>query len=153
MTAEYPVVLTLGTFDLFHAGHVNLLARCRILAGKRGLVVVALNPDEFIEQYKGRPPVISYQDRYSVVSACRYVDRVIRGTGSDSKPAIESVGPDVIAVGSDWESKDYHAQLGVTPEWLAERNIRIEYLPYTPNISSSQIRKGMSDGERIGLGI
>ena len=43
-------VLTLGTFDLFHEGHVNLLARCRMLAGRNGLVVVALNPDEFVEQ-------------------------------------------------------------------------------------------------------
>ena len=139
-----PVVLTLGSFDLFHAGHVNLLARCRILAGKRGLVVVALNPDEFIEQYKGRPPVISYQDRYSVVSACRYVDRVIRGSGADSKPAIESVGPDIIAVGSDWETKDYNAQLGVTSEWLSQHGISITFLPYTSGISSTQIRGRMA---------
>lgn len=134
------IVLTLGTFDLWHAGHVNLLARCRMLAGKRGLVVVALNPDEFIEAYKGRPPVIRYQDRYSVVAACRYVDRVIRGSGADSKPAIESVGPDIIAVGSDWESRDYYGQLGVTSEWMSERGIACHFLPYTAGISSSQIR-------------
>lgn len=140
----YPTVLTLGTFDLFHAGHVNLLARCRILAGRRGLVVVALNPDEFIAEYKGSPPVISYLHRYSVVSACRYVDRVIRGSGADSKPAIESVGPDIIAVGSDWESKDYLAQLDVTEQWLSERGISIEYLPYTPHISSTQIKRRMA---------
>jgi len=135
------VVLTLGTFDLFHAGHVNLLARCRTLAGPTGLVVVALNGDDFIEAYKGRPPVIEYRNRHSVVSACRYVDRVVWNQGGrDSKPAIESVGPDIIAVGSDWESKDYYGQLNVTQDWIDAHRIRVVYLPYTAGISSSQIR-------------
>lgn len=133
-------VLTLGSFDLFHTGHVNLLARCRMLAGRDGLVIVALNPDEFIAAYKGHPPVVGYNDRLRVLAACRYVDRVIRGTGRDSKPAILEAGPDIIAVGSDWESKDYHAQLDVTPAWLAEQGIKVKFLPYTPGISSSQIR-------------
>jgi glycerol-3-phosphate cytidylyltransferase len=134
-------VLTIGTFDLFHAGHVNLLARCRILAGKRGLVIVGLNSDEFVTQYKGRPPVIRYADRFRVVSACRYVDRVVAGSGADSKPVIESVGPDIIAVGSDWETKDYNAQIGVTERWLSDQGIATVFLPYTEGISSSQIRK------------
>lgn len=133
-------VLTLGTFDLFHAGHVNLLARCRTLAGRGGLVVVALNTDEFVASYKHRPPVVGFADRLSVVAACRYVDRVIRGSGYDSTVAIESVGPDIIAIGSDWESRDYLGQLGVTQKWLDERRIRIAYLPYTSHISSSMIR-------------
>lgn len=135
------VVLTLGTFDLFHVGHVNLLARCRTLAGPDGMLAVALNGDDFIEEYKGRPPVIRYQDRLRVVAACRYVDRVLWNMGGrDSKPAIEAVGPNIIAVGSDWESKDYFGQLDVTQDWLDAHHIRIVYLPYTAGISTSQIR-------------
>lgn len=135
------VVLTLGTFDLFHTGHVNLLARCRMLAGTDGMVAVALNGDDFIEVYKGRPPVIGYQDRRCVVAACRYVDRAFYNMGGrDAKPAIEAIGPNIIAVGSDWESKDYYGQLDVTQAWLDRHRIRIEYLPYTTSISSSQIR-------------
>lgn len=137
-------VLTLGTFDLFHAGHVNLLARCRMLAGKRGMVIVALNPDEFVLAFKGHLPVVGYNDRERVLSACRYVDRVIRGSGADSKPAIESVGPDIIAVGSDWQTKDYYGQLDVTSEWLSDHGISIEYLPYTQHISSTRIREAMA---------
>ena len=135
------VVLTLGTFDLFHVGHVNLLARCRTLAGPDGMLAVALNGDDFIEQYKGRPPVIRYQDRLRVVAACRYVDRVLWNMGGrDAKPAIEAIGPNIIAVGADWESKDYYGQLGVTQDWLDAHRIRIVYLPYTAGISTSQIR-------------
>ncbi|HET7667453.1 MAG TPA: adenylyltransferase/cytidyltransferase family protein [Mycobacterium sp.] len=137
-------VLTIGTFDLFHWGHVRLLARCRMLAGKNGLVIVALNPDGFIEAYKHHPPVIPYHGRLSVLAACKYVDRVVCNVGgANSKPVIEAVMPDVIAVGDDWADKDYYGQLRVTPEWLAERHISIEYLPYTREISSSDIRAAL----------
>lgn len=135
------VVLTLGTFDLFHTGHVNLLARCRMLAGTDGMVAVALNRDDFIEAYKGHPPVIRYEDRVRVVAACKYVDRVLCNMGGrDAKPAIEAIGPNIIAVGSDWQSKDYYGQLDVTQAWLDGHRVRVEYLPYTTSISSSQIR-------------
>jgi cytidyltransferase-like protein len=137
-------VLTIGTFDLYHEGHVNLLARCRMLAGRDGTVVVALNPDEFIERYKGHAPVIPYAGRLAVLQTCRYVDRVVCNYGgSDAKPIIEVIGPDIIAVGDDWASKDYLAQLMVTSEWLATRRIKIEYLPYTQGISSSLIRTAL----------
>lgn len=133
------IVLTLGTFDLFHVGHVRLLLRCRMLVAD-GEVVVAANPDEFVEEYKGRRPVIPLKERMEVLRACRYVDRVIVGSGRSSLPVIEQIQPDFIAIGSDWEKRDYHGQLGVTPEWLRQRGIRIKYLPYTEGVSSSQIR-------------
>ena len=137
-------VLSLGTFYLLHWGHVNLLERCRMLAGRDGLVVVALNPDAFVEQYKGRSPVIPYHGRLSVLSACRYVDRVVCNYGgADAKPIIDDVAPDIIAVGDDWEHKDYYGQLRVTQAWLDDRNIRVEYLPYTREISSSVIRAAL----------
>lgn len=138
-------VLTLGTFDLFHYGHVRLLLRCRGLAGRDGRVTVALNPDEFVRSYKGRDPVVPYEARKEVLEACRYVDAVIPNSGgADSKPAIERAFPvDYIVVGSDWRHRDYHGQLGVTEEWLAERGIQIVYVPYTDSISSSLIRQAI----------
>ena len=60
------VVYTGGTFDLFHAGHVNFLKRCKEIAGELGSVVVSLNTDEFIKEYKGKPPVVSFSDRMAV---------------------------------------------------------------------------------------
>ena len=133
-------VYTGGTFDLFHRGHVNLLGRCRHIA-KADLVIVSLNEDAFIEAYKGRPPVLPYDDRQAVLMACRFVDVVIPNTGgADSRPAIEIAKPDAIVIGDDWKDRDYHAQLGVTPSWLEQRGIEIIYVPYTPGISSTQIR-------------
>lgn len=138
-------VYTGGTFDLFHDGHVNLLRRCAEL----GDVVVALNTDEFITAYKGKPPIMSYDQREAVLSACRYVAEVIPNYGgADSKPAIESVMPDIIAIGTDWARKDYHAQMGFTQDWLDERGIGLLYIPYTPGISTTELKRRIVDGNR-----
>lgn len=134
-------VCTIGTFDLFHRGHVNLLARCRTLAGD-GEVVVGLNLDEFVEEYKGRAPVIDYSDRAAVLRACRYVDVVVPNVGkADSKPILMSIRPDLLVVGSDWQDRDYHAQIDASPAWLEQRGIRLVYLSYTAGISSTAIKE------------
>jgi len=134
------LVYTGGTFDLFHAGHVAFLQRC----SEFGSVVVALNTDEFIEQYKGKPPVISYEDRRRVLLACRYVDRVVPNLGgADSRPTIEMVNPDMVIIGSDWAKKDYYAQMQFSQDWLDERGIGLAYLPYTIGISSTAIKERM----------
>lgn len=134
------LVYTGGTFDLFHAGHARFLQRCAEL----GPVVVSLNTDEFIEEYKGKPPVISYADREAVLIACRYVDRVVPNTGgTDSKPSIEEVWPDIIAIGTDWARRDYYAQMKFDQDWLDERGIALIYIPYTQGISSTAIKERM----------
>ena len=133
-----PTIYTGGTFDLFHSGHVNLLRRCSQLGD---VVVVSLNTDEFIEGYKGKPPVLSYQEREAVLKSCKYVDQVIPNVGgSDSKIAIELVQPDYIAIGSDWIKKNYYEQMGFTQDWLDERGIGLIYVPYSKNISSTNIK-------------
>ena len=134
-------VYTGGTFDLFHRGHVNLLKECYDIANG-GQVVVSLNTDEFIEAYKGRPPVMPYDERVAVLEACRYVDKVIPNVGGrDSRPAIERAKPDLIVVGDDWQGRDYLSQLGVTKEWLDGFDIKVRYVPYTKGISSTEIRR------------
>lgn len=130
-------IYTGGTFDLFHAGHVRFLEECSRL----GSVTVSLNTDEFIEAYKGKPPVLTYAERWEVLTACRFVNRVIRNDGgADSRPAIELAVPDIIAIGSDWARRDYHAQMGFDQDWLDERFISLIYIPYTKGISSTDIK-------------
>jgi glycerol-3-phosphate cytidylyltransferase len=132
------LIYTGGTFDLFHAGHVEFLRRCYEL----GPVVVSLNTDEFIYEYKGKNPAISYENRKSVLEACRYVDRVVENIGNeDSKPAIEQVEPDLVVIGSDWAKRNYYEQMKFTQDWLDERGIGLLYLPYTKGISSTNIKE------------
>jgi len=136
------IVYTGGTFDLFHSGHVNLLKRCREVAGENGKVVVSINKSDFIKQFKGKEPVCTDDERASVVKACRYVDEVIFNLGGeDSKISIELIDPDYIVVGSDWAKKDYHSQMQFTQEWLDERGIGLVYVPYSKEISSTNIKK------------
>jgi glycerol-3-phosphate cytidylyltransferase len=137
-------VYTGGTFDLFHVGHLNLLKRCREIAGPNGQVTVSLNTDEFIAKYKTKPPIIEYADRAEMLKACRYVDLVIPNIGgADSKPAILEAAPDVIAIGSDWAQRDYHKQMSFTQLWLDQQNISLMYVPYTERISSTLIKAKM----------
>lgn len=130
-----PIVYVGGTFDLFHAGHVNFLRH----AAAFGRVTVSLNTDEFAAEYK-RPPVLTLTERTTVVEACRYVEAVVVNTGgANSRPAIEHVGPRYIAHGDDWESESLMKQMGVSDAWLAQRRISFLYVRYTAGISSSDI--------------
>lgn len=139
-------VYTGGTFDLFHAGHVEFLRRCAEL----GSVTVSLNEDEFIEKYKGKKPVISYQERKDVLLGCRWVDRVVPNVGGvDSRIAISLSNPDLIVVGSDWARRDYYAQMQFDQDWLDERGIGLVYIPYTKGISSTAIKERLRFNGRI----
>lgn len=139
-------VYTGGTFDLFHAGHVNFLKRCSEI----GSVTVALNTDDFIAQYKGKYPWMTLSERRAVLEACRWVDEVVVNRfGADSKPTIEELEPDVVAIGSDWARKDYYKQMQFTQDWLDSKNISLLYIPYTEGISSTELKERARD--RIGL--
>lgn len=128
-------VYTGGTYDLFHAGHVEFLRRARAL-GKH--LTVGLNPDDFVREFK-REPVCTYAERKAVLEACRYVDAVVMNEGgADSKPAILLASPDIIAAGSDWGGRIYE-QWGIDPEWLREHGIAVAFLPYTAGVSTSDI--------------
>lgn len=134
------VVYTGGTFDLLHSGHVNFLKRCSEL----GSVVVALNTDEFIAEYKGKPPVMSYEEREAVLLGLRYVDEVTpNAAGSDSRISIDYVSPDIVAIGSDWARRDYYKQMMFDQDWLDERGIALLYIPYTQGISTTAIKGRM----------
>lgn len=126
-----------GTFDLFHAGHVELFRRIREQVA--GRLVVGLNTDEFAERYK-RKPVMTLRERVDVVGACRYVSGVVVNTGNEnSKPAIEASGANVIVHGDDWTGPALMAQMGLTSDWLNDRGIAMQYLSYTPSVSTGKL--------------
>ena len=124
---------------MFHSGHANLLRHCKKLSDK---VVVALNTDDFVQQFKSDKPVISYDDRRKVLLSCRYVDEVIENScGLDSKPTILKVKPDIIAIGDDWRKRDYYEQMSFSQEWLDSNDITLVYIPYTAGISATEIKQ------------
>jgi len=121
-------VITYGTFDVFHVGHVKLLARLRGLGTR---LVVGCSTDEF-NALKGKRSLMPFEHRAEILRACRYVDGVFPEEGWDQKRAdILRERADIFAMGDDWVGK--FDELGDI--------CRVIYLPRTENISSTEIRQ------------
>ena len=137
------ILYTGGTFDIFHFGHTNFLKQCSMIADE---VVVALNTDEFIKEFKGKAPIMTYKERERSLLNCPFVDKVVPNfSGADSKPTILSAKPTIVAIGDDWAHKDYYKQMQFTQTWLEEQQIVLVYVPYTREISTSEIKKRILD--------
>jgi glycerol-3-phosphate cytidylyltransferase len=145
------IVYTGGTFDLLHPGHIDLLRTCREIAGQvaqdfnyKNCVIVSLNEDNFVEKFKGKKPVCSYEERKEMLESCKYVDSVIANTGgADSKKTITSLKTniDFIVIGDDWCRKDYYKQMGFTPNWLLSQGIGLIYVARLRPLSSTEIKE------------
>jgi len=134
-------VLTLGTFDPLHEGHLGLFRQCQNFAGEYGKLVVAVNSDQFIKQYRGALPSITALVRAEAINQLDMVDSVLINYGGANQAAlINQVNPDFLVIGLDWAFKDYYGQLGITREWLEERNIQLAYVPRTGDWSSTEIK-------------
>lgn len=128
------ILLTIGTFDIPHAGHAAFLRKCEQFADQ---VIVGVNTDEFVAQFKHAPPLYRTAERLALISELGYP--VVRNE-SAGRDLIEQVEPDVLAIGSDWARKDYYAQVDVDQDFLDSMGIVMVYIPYTPNISTSAIK-------------
>ena len=71
------IVYTAGVWDLFHIGHLNIIKKSKRLGD---YLIVAVSTDDLVRSYKGYYPAIPYKDRYDIVSACKYVDKVVKQT-------------------------------------------------------------------------
>lgn len=143
------VVYTGGTFDLLHAGHIDLLRVCKEIAGDNGKVYVSLNTDEFITRFKGKPPVCTYYERKEMLLSCKYVYDVVMNIGDeDSKATITTLinKPDFIVIGDDWATKDYYKQMGFTKEWLYKQGISLLYVARLRPLSTTEIKMRIGNG-------
>lgn len=126
-------IITYGTFDLLHYGHINLLKRAKELGD---YLIVALSTNEFNET-KGKKCYFSYEERKKLVESIRYVDLVIPENNWEQKTNdIKEFKVDKLVMGNDWEGKfdslkDY---------------CEVIYLRRTPEISTSRIK------QELGLG-
>jgi cytidyltransferase-like protein len=132
-------VLTIGTFDLLHVGHLELFDQCRRLADG-GPVVVGVNTDEFVAKFKANP-IIPVQERYKLVRALKGIDLVLHNM-SAGRRLIEQVRPDLVVVGDDWlPAERYFKQIDVTHEWMLARHCAVAFVPRTTGQSTSRIKQ------------
>ena len=129
-------VITYGTFDLLHYGHINLLRRAKEMGD---YLIVALSTDQFNAK-KGKKCYFSYEKRKMLLESIRYVDLVIPETCWEQKPEdVKEFKVDVFVMGDDWEGKF---------DYLKEEGVEVVYLPRTPEISSTQIKSDLMNQEK-----
>ncbi len=125
-------VITYGTFDLLHYGHINLLRRAKALGD---YLIVVISTDEFNWNEKHKKCYFSYEQRKALVESVRYVDLVIPEENWEQKRSdMHEYHIDTFVMGDDWEGKF---------DFLREEGVEVVYLPRTPEISSSQIKRDL----------
>ena len=126
-------VITYGTFDLLHYGHINLLRRAK---EQGDYLVVALSTDEFNWNEKQKKCYFTYEQRKSLLEAIRYVDLVIpEETWEQKRKDIQKYHIDTFVMGDDWKGKF---------DFLMEEGCEVVYLPRTPEISTTQIKNDLN---------
>ena len=126
---------TSGVFDMFHIGHLNILKRAK---EKCDYLIVGVSTDEVVESYKHKHPIIPFEQRAAIVSAIKYVDKVVPQDTMDKMQAWQKVHFDVMFHGDEWKGTELYNRY---EEEFAKVNVRIEYLPHTDGVSSSQLRE------------
>lgn len=124
-------VITYGTYDLLHYGHIELLRRAKALGD---YLIVGLSTDEFNLNMKNKKCYFSYEDRKRMLEAIRFVDMVIPEENWEQKATdVDQFLVDVFVIGDDWEGKF---------DFLKEK-CEVVYLPRTPEISTTQIKQDL----------
>ena len=125
-------IITYGTFDLLHYGHINLLKRAK---AQGDYLVVGLFTDEFNRDKKQKVCYFSYEQRKALLEAIRYVDLVIPEENWEQKRTdVHEYHIDTFVIGDDWEGKF---------DFLREEGCEVVYLPRTPEISTTKIKKDL----------
>ena len=126
-------VITYGTFDLLHYGHINLLRRARELGD---YLIVVLSTDEFNWREKHKKCYFTYAERKLMLEAIRYVDLVVPEENWEQKNTdVVKYGADIFVIGDDWKGKF---------DFLKDK-CEVVYLPRTPEISTTQIKATLKE--------
>lgn len=126
-------VITYGTFDLLHYGHINLLRRAKSLGD---YLIVGLSTDEFNNKEKNKEYYFDYENRKLLLDAVKYVDLVIPEETWEQKVSdIQKYNIDVFVIGDDWKGKF---------DYLEDFGIEVVYLPRTKEISTTKIKKDLN---------
>lgn len=126
-------LITYGTFDLLHYGHINLLRRVKAMGD---YLIVGLSTDEFNWNEKHKKCYFDYEKRKQLLEAVRYVDLVIQEESWNQKRSdMHKYHVDVFAIGDDWKGRF---------DFLKEEGCEVVYLARTPEISTTQIKKDLN---------
>lgn len=124
---------TSGVYDLLHIGHINLLRNAKSMCDK---LVVGVSTDKLVKKYKNKMPVIPFNNRIEMIKSIKYVDAVIPQEDMDKLKICKKINASVVFVGDDWYGTEKWTKI---ENQLNKNGIRVIYLPYTKDISSTKI--------------
>lgn len=131
---KYQIGYTTGVYDMFHIGHLNILQKAK---EQCETLIVGVTTDELCFKRKKKYPIINESDRCKIISAIKYVDKVIFQNDMDKFKVVKNIGADAVFVGTDWKGteswKNYEKQ-------FASIGCDVVYLDYTDGISSTMLR-------------
>ena len=133
---KYKIGFIQGTFDLFHVGHLNLIEKAK---EQCNFLIVGVNTDELVREYKNKTPIIRTDERIRIIGALKAVDKVVMMEDRDKLKAAKKYQFDVIFMGDDWKNTDFYNQAEI--ELKEKANVDIVYFPYTNGISSTKLTK------------
>lgn len=130
-------VITYGTFDLLHYGHINLLRRAKELGD---YLIVALSTDVFNWSEKKKKSYFTYEQRKQLLEAIRYVDEIVPEESWEQKRSdVHKYSIDVFTIGDDWAGEF---------DFLKEEGVEVVYLARTPEISTTQIKEDLAGSKK-----
>ena len=139
---KYKIGYTQGTFDLFHIGHLNLINNAKKYCD---YLIVGVNSDELVMQYKNKKTNINQNDRATIVNAIKGVDKVIITNTLDKQAIHKYINFNAIFIGDDWKGNERWKK---TEEELSKVGAQVVYLPHTDGISTTIITQKLeSKGE------
>lgn len=125
---------TQGVFDMFHVGHLNLINNAKKQCDE---LVVGVNSDDLVQEYKGKTPVVSQDNRRKIVENIKAVDKAVIADTLDKSTQLNKYGFDAIFIGDDWKGDKRWNQ---TIRDLSEKNVEVVFLPRTKGVSSTGMR-------------
>ena len=131
---KYKVGFTQGTYDMFHIGHLNLINHAKEYCD---YLIVGVNADALVEEYKHKTPVIKEEDRAEIVRNIKAVDECVITTTLDKLAALDLYHFNAIFIGDDWKG---NARWEQTRLDLSERGVDLVFLPHTAGVSSTGLR-------------
>lgn len=130
---KYHIGYTTGVFDMFHIGHLNILRNAKELCD---YLIVGVSTDELVQQYKGKTPIIGFEERMAIVEAIRYVDKVVPQVTMNKMDAWQQLHFDVLFHGSDWKGSDMYNRVVAEFEKVG---VDVVFLPHTSGVSSTML--------------
>lgn len=138
---KYKIGYTTGVFDMFHIGHLNILRKAK---EQCDILVVGVTTDALCYKRKKKHPVICEKDRIAIVSAIKYVDKVILQTTMDKVSAVKELHASAVFVGSDWKGTEAWKRY---EKEFASIDCEVIYLDHTDGISSTILREKLNEQE------